>query len=154
MGNLSLGVDQRCPVAIGCRGALPPAVVPFDFQIYMCHPPDPVQPHCNGLAAKDLLSQSRLAPAEAHRWLVSVTRTDPVDEITLTWRNVHLPASLGIWIVDSEGNLSMIFPPRGPDDQPLFYSVFDGSSATEREFLICSQVDGTTPENPCPNSWP
>ncbi len=154
MGNLSLGVDQRCPGAIGCRGTLPPAVVPFDFQIYMCHPLDPTQPNCNGLASKDLLSQSRLAPAEAHRWLVSVTRTDPVDEITLIWHNSHLPDSLRIWIVDSAGKLSMKEPPSDPSGFPLNYNVFDGSSATEREFLICSQVFGIPPANPCPDSWP
>ena len=154
LGNLSLGADQRCPGAIGCRGTLPPAVVPFDFQVFLCHPPDPTQLNCNGLAPDKLLSHSMLAPAEAQRWLVSVTRTDPVDDITFTWRNSSLPASFGLWIVDSQGRFGMHSPPRGPSDPPLFYKVFDGFNANTREFLICSQVEGTTPENPCPSILP
>ena len=157
LGNLLLGVNQRCPGAIGCRGSLPPAVVPFDFQVYLCHPPDQSQFNCNGLSSDLLLSKSLLAPAEIQTWVVEVTRTGQVNEITFTWHTSNLPDpdAFPLWIVDSEGIINMQNPPSVPTGPPRSYDVFSLSpDATKREFLICSQVTGVAPDIRCPVKLP
>ena len=155
LGNLSLGADQRCPGTIGCRGSLPPAVVPFDFQVYLCHPPDPTQENCNGLAPDELLSHSLLAPAEIQTWVVEVTRTDQVNEITFTWHASSLPDldTFRLRIVDSRGFLDMRNLPSDPNTLRS-YDVFKffPDHNTQR-FLIC-QVTGAAPDIPCPDEWP
>ena len=74
LGNLVLGVDERCPDAIGCRASILPFRSTFDFDVYMCHLPAG-QTNCDVLGEGALLSLSLQASAEVLRWLVQVDYT-------------------------------------------------------------------------------
>ena len=80
--NLLLGVDKRCPAAIGCTA---PSGLPFApgllLRAYMCHSGGN---DCNGFSGSDLLSRSILAPGKAQTWVVEVEFPGDLD-LVFTW---------------------------------------------------------------------
>ena len=86
--NLLLGVDARCPEAIGCTASI--ESLPFQtgrpLRVYMCHPRRSSQVHCasDDIAGGDLLSQSLLHPDEPQRWVLEAEYPGNLD-IVFTW---------------------------------------------------------------------
>ncbi len=101
--NLLLGVDKRCPDAIGCTA---PAGLLFApgllLRAYMCHSGGS---DCNGFSGSELLSKSIQAPGKAQTWVVEVEFPGDLD-LVFTWD-----------------------PPRSNDDFVL--SLSDGDTQTD-----------------------
>ena len=147
LASLFLGVNHRCPEAVGCAGPMPPPLPGLTtFDVYVCHPPGDQLPCRESLASDQLLSKSWLPWEEVRRWVVEVSDPDrQLEGIDFVWNPSELPSEFILRIVDSTGFIGM---QRPPSDQPRYFLSLEDQDT--RSFLICSQLRGASVSEPCP----
>ena len=102
--NLLLGVDKRCPDAIGCTAPSGLLFAPgLLLRAYMCHSGGS---DCNGFSGSELLSKSIQAPGKAQTWVVEVEFPGELD-LVFTWDPPSSNDNFGLFLHDGGNRTDM-----------------------------------------------